>query len=147
MLEKFVVGRKSYAEMKKLIRENASHFFPDHVGHTLVFEDDSPHVLWARCLDCDDAVGVWTRCNFCIHGGRHGSLDFGCRHKCQPGRFIVGETRGEAGRRAARAEGDSVRLNPQHMEIGQFYFAELKGRTSYLYRKVSDHEVEVYELA
>jgi hypothetical protein len=32
------------------------------------------------------------------------------------------------------------------MEMGRFYFAELEGQP-YLYRKVSDHEVEVYGLA
>ena len=30
--------------------------------------------------------------------------------------------------------------------MGKFYFAELEGQP-YLYRKVSDHEVEVYGLA
>lgn len=49
-------------------------------------------------------------------------------------------------RRAVRVEGDSVILNPEYMEVGRFYFAELKGEP-YLYRKVSDQEIEVYGLA
>lgn len=53
---------------------------------------------------------------------------------------------GLAIRKAVRAEGDSVSLNPEYMEVGRFYLVELKGEP-YLYRKVSDHEVEVYGLA
>ena len=41
---------------------------------------------------------------------------------------------------------DSVNFNMEKMELGRFYFAELKGEP-YLYRKISDHEVEVYGLA
>lgn len=45
-----------------------------------------------------------------------------------------------------KAESDSIEFRPKDMEFGHFYFAELKGKP-YLYRKVSEHEVEVYGLA
>lgn len=41
---------------------------------------------------------------------------------------------------------DSVRFNPKYMELGKFYCVELN-KEPYLYRKVSENEVEVYGLA
>jgi len=43
-----------------------------------------------------------------------------------------------------KVQKDSILLEPSRMEIGRFYFAELNGR-SFLYRKVSENEIEVYE--
>ena len=42
-------------------------------------------------------------------------------------------------------EGDSILLHPDRMELGRFYVVELKG-SPYIYRRVSDTEVEVYGL-
>jgi len=47
---------------------------------------------------------------------------------------------------AVTVEGNSVRVNPNYMKLNQFYCVELNG-SPYLYRKVSDHEVEIYGLA
>lgn len=47
---------------------------------------------------------------------------------------------------AVKVEEDSVTINPKYMTTGQFYFAEIKGEP-FLYRKVSEHEVEIYGLA
>ena len=44
------------------------------------------------------------------------------------------------------AQGESVNFDVNLMEMHRFYFAELEGQP-YLYRKVSDHEVEIYGLA
>ncbi len=41
---------------------------------------------------------------------------------------------------------NSIVFNPQEMELNKYYLAELKG-SPYLYRRVSDGEVEVYGLA
>lgn len=49
-------------------------------------------------------------------------------------------------RKAIRVQGDSVMFNPKYMRTGRFYFVELKNEP-YLYRKVNEHEVEVYGLA
>ncbi len=51
-----------------------------------------------------------------------------------------------ASREPVEVRGDSVNFDMKLMETGRFYFAELDGQP-YLYRKVSDHEVEVYGLA
>ena len=51
-----------------------------------------------------------------------------------------------AEREPVEARGDSVNFDMNLMEMNRFYFAELDGQP-YLYRKVSDHEVEVYGLA
>ncbi len=47
---------------------------------------------------------------------------------------------------AVEANEDSVNLRIEEMETGRFYFAELDGEP-YLYRKISEHEIEVYGLA
>jgi hypothetical protein len=52
----------------------------------------------------------------------------------------------EAARKPVEVRGDSVNYNMRLMEMGRFYFAELEGQP-YLYRKVSNHEVEIYGLA
>ena len=49
-------------------------------------------------------------------------------------------------KKAIRVEGDSVMFNPKYMKLGRYYFVELENEP-YLYRKVSEHEVEVYGLA
>ncbi|MCL0057574.1 hypothetical protein M1N05_00695 [Dehalococcoidales bacterium] len=51
-----------------------------------------------------------------------------------------------ARKKAIRVQGDSVMFNPKYMRLGHFYFVELENEP-YLYRKVSEHEVEVYGLA
>ena len=51
-----------------------------------------------------------------------------------------------AAREPVEARGDSVNFDMNLMEMNRFYFAELDGQP-YLYRKVSDHDVEVYGLA
>jgi len=43
-----------------------------------------------------------------------------------------------------KVQKDSILLEPSRMEIGRFYFAEINGRL-FLYRKVSESEIEVYE--
>jgi hypothetical protein len=43
-------------------------------------------------------------------------------------------------------EADSIVFRPAAMGIGRFYLAELKGKP-YLYRRVSETEIEVYGLA
>ena len=43
-------------------------------------------------------------------------------------------------------EGDSVVFHPSRMRMGDYYMAVLRG-DPYLYRKVSDTEVQVYGLA
>lgn len=43
------------------------------------------------------------------------------------------------------AEGTEIRLRPQLMEVGRYYLAELNGKP-YLYRRVTESEVEVYGL-
>ena len=48
--------------------------------------------------------------------------------------------------KAVRVEGNSVVFNPKYMKLGRFYLVELENKP-YLYRKVSEHEVEVYGLA
>ena len=45
-----------------------------------------------------------------------------------------------------RVVGTSVVFSPQGMELNKFYLAELNGEP-YMYRRVSDGEVEVYGLA
>ena len=45
-----------------------------------------------------------------------------------------------------KVQGNSVVFNPKYMKLGHFYFVELKNKP-YLYRKVSEYEVEVYGLA
>lgn len=47
---------------------------------------------------------------------------------------------------AVTVEGNSTKINPQYMQLYRFYLAELDGEP-YLYRKVSEHEVEIYGLA
>ena len=47
---------------------------------------------------------------------------------------------------AVKADEESVSLNIQKMELNRYYFAELRGEP-YLYRKISEHEIEVYGLA
>lgn len=42
--------------------------------------------------------------------------------------------------------GDSIVFNPKSMTLGRFYVVELEGKP-YLYRRVSETEVEVYGLA
>jgi hypothetical protein len=77
--ETFTVGR-DYKLMKQLIREHASELFKEHLGHTLEFQEGSPHLLWIRCLDCGK---LWDHCDFCLYnkfGG--GPLDFGCKQQC-----------------------------------------------------------------
>jgi len=39
--------------------------------------------------------------------------------------------------------GESIHYDIKKMELNKFYFVELKGEV-YLYRKISDHEVEIY---
>jgi len=48
--------------------------------------------------------------------------------------------------RAVWVREESIYFKIENMELGRFYFAELKGEP-YLYRKISDHEIEVYGLA
>lgn len=43
-------------------------------------------------------------------------------------------------------EEDAIRFRPAQMELGHYYVAEFKG-LPYLYRRVSDSEVEIYGLA
>lgn len=43
-------------------------------------------------------------------------------------------------------EVDSIRLRPERMEIGKFYLAQFRDEP-YLYRRVSEGEIEVYGLA
>lgn len=38
---------------------------------------------------------------------------------------------------------DSVEFRPKEMEIGKYYLVVLKGKP-YIYRKINNHEVEVY---
>ena len=49
-------------------------------------------------------------------------------------------------RRPVRVQGNSVVFSPRHMKLGHFYLVELENEP-YLYRKVSEHEVEVCGLA
>ena len=46
---------------------------------------------------------------------------------------------------AVWVEGDSVIYSPKDMTTGKFYFVEFKGEVQ-LYRKINDHQVEIYEL-
>lgn len=78
--ESFVVGGSRHTKYKELIEKHAYEMLPDHIGHTLEFQEDSPHLLWIKCLDCNK---LWTHCDFCQYGLTHvGSLDFNCPHKC-----------------------------------------------------------------
>lgn len=43
-------------------------------------------------------------------------------------------------------DGPAIRLRPNLMELGRFYVVTLRGEP-YLYRKVSESEIEVYGLA
>jgi hypothetical protein len=54
--------------------------------------------------------------------------------------------RGEISKKAITVEDESVILNPEHMKVGQFYSVEVDN-LPYLYRKINDHEIEVYGLA
>lgn len=47
---------------------------------------------------------------------------------------------------AIKVSNDSVRINPEHMKLNLFYPAEFKGER-YLYKKISEHEIEVYGFA
>ncbi len=47
---------------------------------------------------------------------------------------------------AVEVIGNSAVFRPAHMVAGQFYLAQINGKP-YLYRKVSDVEVEIYGLA
>jgi hypothetical protein len=47
---------------------------------------------------------------------------------------------------AIKVSADSVQLNPKQMKLNLFYLAEFNGKR-YLYRKISGHEIEVYEFA
>ena len=47
---------------------------------------------------------------------------------------------------AIKVSNDSVRINPKHMKLNLFYPVEFKGE-QYLYRKISEHEIEVYGFA
>ncbi len=49
-------------------------------------------------------------------------------------------------RQPVEVQGDSVLFRPADMALGRFYLAELKQRP-YIYRRVSDTEVEIYGLA
>ena len=51
-----------------------------------------------------------------------------------------------AGVDAIEVGSDSMLINPKHMRLNLFYPAELKGER-YLFRKISEHEVEVYGFA
>ena len=75
--ETFIVG-KQYAKYKELLKDHDLEIFHAHIGHTIEFQEDSPFVLWIKCLNCDK---LWTHCDFCKYGHRHGPLDFGCT-KC-----------------------------------------------------------------
>ena len=46
-----------------------------------------------------------------------------------------------------RVVGKSVRFNPNEMELNKFYLAQLSDDEVYMYRRVSEGEVEVYGLA
>lgn len=48
--------------------------------------------------------------------------------------------------KAVRVENGSIIFDPKHMTLDRFYFVELKSNP-YLYRKVSEHEVEIYGMA
>ena len=72
--ETFVVGKPSYAGMKRLIKEHATELFKDHIGHTIEFQEDSPYVLWIKCLDCNK---LWTHYDLDKTSGRPlGILDY-----------------------------------------------------------------------
>lgn len=47
---------------------------------------------------------------------------------------------------AIKVSNDSVLINPKHMKLNLFYPVEFKGER-YLYRKISEHEIEVYGFA
>ena len=49
-------------------------------------------------------------------------------------------------RKAVNVQGNSVVFNPKYMKIGRFYCIEFENKP-YLYRKISEYEVEVYGLA
>lgn len=46
-----------------------------------------------------------------------------------------------------RVVGKSVRFSPKDMELNKFYTAQLSDDEVYMYRRVSEGEVEVYGLA
>ena len=48
--------------------------------------------------------------------------------------------------RAVRVRGESVVFDPRYMSLDRFYLIELNNEP-YLYRKVSEDEVEIYGLA
>ena len=50
------------------------------------------------------------------------------------------------GRAPVKVHQDSVSLDIEKMELNRYYLAELGGEP-YLYRKISEHEIEVYGLA
>ena len=46
-----------------------------------------------------------------------------------------------------RVVGKSVRFSPKDMELNKFYLAQLSDDEVYMYKRVSEGEVEVYGLA
>lgn len=48
--------------------------------------------------------------------------------------------------RAVEVEGGQVRIRPNAMKLNRYYLAEVDGKP-YVYRRVSQDEVEVYGLA
>lgn len=75
--ETFIIGEPEYSKIKKIIKEHALELFPEHIGHTFEFQEDSPRLLWIKCITCGK---LWDMCDFCKLG--RGSLDLGCR-KCK----------------------------------------------------------------
>jgi len=68
--------------------------------------------------------------------------------KPRKGGMVVVASRGRGENRsgempAVEVRGESIHYNIKKMELNKFYFVELKGEP-YLYRKISDHEVEIY---
>jgi hypothetical protein len=49
-------------------------------------------------------------------------------------------------KKAVAVEGSSAILDPEYMKTGQYYCVQIDN-VPYLYRKINDHEIEVYGLA
>ena len=60
-----------------------------------------------------------------------------------PREYELGE---QISKKAVAVEGDSVILNPEYMKVGLYYCVQIDD-VPYMYRKINDHEVEVYGLA
>lgn len=68
---------RDYSTIINLIKVGATDFFRQHKH--IEFQKDSEHVLWLKCLDCNQ---IWNNCDFCEEGPprpRQASIKLPCK--------------------------------------------------------------------